>query len=1151
MADFIVSSGQTSSGVVLGFGDTEIVLSGGTASVTTINSGGLETVSSGGLDVSATINTGGGQVVQAGGTATGVVVSSGGTQHVLGTTSATHIARLGVQRVSSGGLDISASVVLGTQIVEAGGTATGATLLGDFHGASVQQVFGTAVGTQVRGGGAVVEVQSGGLVVGATVSGGVTLGQGRLRLSSGAVASNTVVLGQSVIGDGGEEHVGAGALDIGATISGGAVQVVEAGGVASGTTLTGTFSFITPAVGRQWVSGTAVATTITSVGHQTVASGGVALGATVLGDGAQLVWSGGTAIGATVFGSQQVAGGTAVSTTVAMSGGFRGVQRLDGGGVASGTVVGSGGTQSVSSGSVASGTVLGSGGTQYVEYRGTAIATTILPGGVALVFSGGTTVSTAIAGSGALLQLWNGVVVSGGITFVDPGGRLEIGDPATDLGTIFDLSPGDSFDLTFMPFTGSGGAAVAPGNILQVTQGGTGFAVQLDPDQDFSGASFGVASDGFGGTVVVELGFGRFTFSATGFSQTNIGINNGGSVPPAVAGAFNVEAFTSLSIDDPLPPLDPGYQVGVIDPGAGLQDGLLTGTEIRLFAGDYVVTDAANTAVSPAKILLGSGNQTAIAGPGDTLVGGSGNQVLIASERFGAAEYIVGGTGSYTVFGAAADTVVGNAAATSLTEAHINAGTGSLVDLSGDPGNATVKASSFSTVFAGDGSTTVYGGFGDTLVGGGGNLLVLGLGYGESIVGGTGSFIVYGAQSDTIRGNPQASAGTAGQIVPGFGNLVDLSGTLGDVKVNALTGLSTVLAGAGNATVYGGRFDSIVGGAAGTTFIDGSVGGMEISVGAGGVTMMIGSTVADQPNLIEGGAAAVEIWRLDGTDSVFFTKQTGHATINATAGDPSGSGANQIVLGPGAATVYGGIGDDIRLGSGNQYVDGSYGGMSIKVGTGGGKALDIVLGAASGRPANTISGGSSSLAYNTRFNSVGDLIDLSGAPGKATINVFSSEGAEFVNHDTVAVGFGQSSVWGGAGDRIGVGNDTGAGGAHLWGHSTTIAGAAIGFGTNDLAVATTYDTVNGTATVDPSVAGASSAHVTIGGGAGEFDIATDYLFYPFESAATNDAIVATAQSADAGASSVITLPDGTVMTLVGVTQVELEAALLAGTLFRA
>jgi hypothetical protein len=60
-----------------------------------------------------------------------------------------------------------------------------------------------------------------------------------------------------------------------------------------------------------------------------------------------------------------------------------------------------------------------------------------------------------------------------------------------------------------------------------------------------------------------------------------------------------------------------------------------------------------------------------------------------------------------------------------------------------------------------------------------------------------------------------------------------------------------------------------------------------------------------------------------------------------------------------------------------------------------------------------------------------------------------------------------------------------------------------------------------------------------------FDTAADYLFYQNESTATDGAIIATSQATIVAGtlSTVITLPDGTVMTLVGVTQAQLTPAL--------
>ena len=131
-------------------------------------------------------------------------------------------------------------------------------------------------------------------------------------------------------------------------------------------------------------------------------------------------------------------------------------------------------------------------------------------------------------------------------------------------------------------------------------------------------------------------------------------------------------------------------------------------------------------------------------------------------------------------------------------------------------------------------------------------------------------------------------------------------------------------------------------------------------------------------------------------------------------------------------------------------------------------------------------------------------------------------------------------MFGGDGDRIGSGSFSVVGGLHQWLHADTVAGTAVGFGSNDTVASTTYDTVSRIATRG-SAPGTSSAYVTVGG----FNTQTDYLFYQNESGATTAAIVATAQSTLVGglASVIITQPDGTIMTLVGITQAQLTPAL--------
>ncbi len=169
-------------------------------------------------------------------------------------------------------------------------------------------------------------------------------------------------------------------------------------------------------------------------------------------------------------------------------------------------------------------------------------------------------------------------------------------------------------------------------------------------------------------------------------------------------------------------------------------------------------------------------------------------------------------------------------------------------------------------------------------------------------------------------------------------------------------------------------------------------------------------------------------------------------------------------------------------------------------------------------------GGSANLDFNPQFGGGSDLINLSGSSGNATVNAFSIGPTGAVTqlgavNDTIMAGTGTDSVFGGPGDRIGVGTSSTAGGTHLFDHSTSIAGAAMAFGATD------------------SVAGSSNAKVTVT----NFARGTDSLFYQNESTATNSTIVATATATTPSdpAGSVITFPDGTQMTLIGVTTTQL------------
>ena len=155
---------------------------------------------------------------------------------------------------------------------------------------------------------------------------------------------------------------------------------------------------------------------------------------------------------------------------------------------------------------------------------------------------------------------------------------------------------------------------------------------------------------------------------------------------------------------------------------------------------------------------------------------------------------------------------------------------------------------------------------------------------------------------------------------------------------------------------------------------------------------------------------------------------------------------------------------------------------------------------------------------------MGDLIQPSG--GNATINAFSFGSTRVAAPDTIVAGNGNDSVFAGASDRVGissVGSDFGTGGTHQWVHADTVPGSTVGFGTFD------------------SIAGSSQEQVTVG----SFSTGTDFVFYQNVNAFTTNQIIATsaATSVNGIPSTNLFLPDGTIMTLAGVTQAQLTPAM--------
>lgn len=388
--------------------------------------------------------------------------------------------------------------------------------------------------------------------------------------------------------------------------------------------------------------------------------------------------------------------------------------------------------------------------------------------------------------------------------------------------------------------------------------------------------------------------------------------------------------------------------------------------------------------------------------------------------------------------------------------------------------------------------------------------------------------------------NPLFNGFLAGDIALGAGDYLVTDSVVGSGQTGAFVHL-----GSGNQTVVGAPRDEIWGGS-GSQVISALQGNQTVHGGSGNASIWGGAN-----DLIFTGSGINQQIVLTGPGTRVVAGISGNATISAAAGDTvtwGASGSQSLVISAGQnnlidlsgsngqLAIIGAPGDTIFAGLGNTNVEGAAGAMVINAGLAG---ITNVSGS-SAAGADTVIGASGSLSYNPNSSAgPGDLINLSGSTGNATINAFSFGATRIVAPDTIFAGNSQDSVWGGAGDRIGTGNAPFVGGNHLWTHADTGPGA-VGFGSNDNVFSTAYDTVLGVATRGTTF-GTSAAQVTISG----FDTMADFIFYQSETAQTTNAIIATSQATTVAGmpSTIITLPDGTLMTLLGVTQAQLTPGL--------
>jgi Ca2+-binding RTX toxin-like protein len=307
--------------------------------------------------------------------------------------------------------------------------------------------------------------------------------------------------------------------------------------------------------------------------------------------------------------------------------------------------------------------------------------------------------------------------------------------------------------------------------------------------------------------------------------------------------------------------------------------------------------------------------------------------------------------------------------------------------------------------------------------------------------------------------------------------------------------------GSGDATVFGAAGDTISAGASALAFIDATLGDTSVVLGSSGSdTIFSGS--GDTITGAAGGTATATIVGAAG-DTINLSGWDGTANINANQGNEA------VTVGGGASTVFGAAGDTISLGTSfDAFVDAHLGGMSVQIGSSGSDtifALSNSNDTASGAGHDTITAVSGSSASANVILADGDKVDLTAGMGNATINALAGS-------DTVTLGGGATTVFAAQADTV-----TGGAGA-----STVNLGSG--------AVNISLPGGHGAATVgDVGVTGAD----TVTG----FNNAQDSIFFSGENTNSIDKLVAT-QSHPSGDSTQLTFPDGTTMTLIGISHVD-------------
>lgn len=244
----------------------------------------------------------------------------------------------------------------------------------------------------------------------------------------------------------------------------------------------------------------------------------------------------------------------------------------------------------------------------------------------------------------------------------------------------------------------------------------------------------------------------------------------------------------------------------------------------------------------------GSGNDSVYGGTGnDTLYGGDDRDTIYIDGD----DVVYGGEGGddydYAVLSNIGTTVTftDNESGTFTTNGGVTSGSFSEIELvAGGTGDDVIDASatSFQTIWGGEGNNILYGGSStDTLAAGSGSDTMYGNAGDDTILFGAGGGVVYGgAGNDYIDDNYGTQDTGTDTIYGGDGDDTIFSGLDNDVIYGG-TGSDWMSGEGGDDTLYGGDAGDVMSGGEGNDRLDGGSGNDAISGGAGNDTFVVSS----------------------------------------------------------------------------------------------------------------------------------------------------------------------------------------------------------------------------------------------------------------------------------------------------------------------